>query len=195
MDKDRSGAFMDAVIAIVMTILVLELEKPSAPTWEAFWDIRVSFAAYAVSFLWLASMWSSLHNAWHAVDKVSSRTIWTGIALLFFASLFPYSTSLIAQYFGSGVVQDFYALDVIATMLMLYLIHRSLAKDDPRPETVQYMKHVCSTMMISVVIIIIGAVLGQLLWPPLLALALLVAAVFITVMRKEKNSPDTLQDE
>jgi len=54
---------MDAVIAIVMTILVLELEKPAKPTLEAFWDLRINFAAYALSFLWLAAMWTSLHNA------------------------------------------------------------------------------------------------------------------------------------
>lgn len=57
MSKERLGAFMDAVIAIVMTILVLELEKPAKPTLEAFWNLRINFAAYALSFLWLAAMW------------------------------------------------------------------------------------------------------------------------------------------
>ena len=95
MNKDRLGAFMDAVIAIVMTILVLELEKPSAPTLEAFLALRLNFAAYALSFLWLAAMWTSLHNAWHAVDKISNRTMWLSMGLLFFSSLFPYATSLV----------------------------------------------------------------------------------------------------
>ena len=88
MNKDRLGAFMDAVIAIVMTILVLELDKPAAPTLQAFWDLRINFAEYALSFLWLAAMWTSLHNAWHVVDKISGRTMWLSMGLLFFSSLF-----------------------------------------------------------------------------------------------------------
>ena len=62
MSKERLGAFMDAVIAIVMTILVLELEKPAAPTLAALCALRINFAAYALSFLWLAALWTSLHH-------------------------------------------------------------------------------------------------------------------------------------
>ena len=116
---------MDAVIAIVMTILVLELEKTAAPTLEAFWKLRINFAAYALSFLWLASMWTSLHNAWHVVEKISNRTMWLSMGLLFFSSLFPYATSLVASYFFSRVVQGFYGLVVIATTVMMILIYRS----------------------------------------------------------------------
>ena len=90
---------MDAVIAIVMTILVLELEKPAKPTLEAFWNLRINFAAYALSFLWLAAMWTSLHNAWHVVDKISNRTMWLSMGLLFFSSLFPYATVFVALAF------------------------------------------------------------------------------------------------
>lgn len=50
MPKDRLAAFTDAVLAIIMTVLVLELERPAAPTLEAFWELRGSFFAYALSF-------------------------------------------------------------------------------------------------------------------------------------------------
>jgi len=94
--KERLGAFMDAVIAIVMTILVLELEKPAKPTLEAFWDLRINFAAYSLSFLWLAAMWTSLHNAWHVVDKISNRTM----CLSIFASTFEvvFSPTIMPMY-------------------------------------------------------------------------------------------------
>ena len=55
MSKERLGAFMDAVIAIVMTILVLELEKPAKPTLEAFWDLRINFATYQLKNRRIAS--------------------------------------------------------------------------------------------------------------------------------------------
>ena len=184
MSKDRLGAFMDAVIAIVMTILVLELEKPASPTIGAFWDLRINFAEYALSFLWLASMWTSLHNAWHVVGQISNRTMWLSMALLFFSSLLPYSTSLVAGYFTSRVVQGFYGLIVIATTVMLVLIYRSLAKDDRRPETIRYMGRVCRLLMIDIGIKIAGAVLGVLLWPPLVSIGILAAAIFTTIMRR-----------
>ena len=118
MNKDRLGAFMDAVIAIIMTILVLELEKPSEPTLEAFCNLKINFATYALSFLWLAAMWMSIHNAWHEVEQISNRTIWLGMGLLFFASLFPYATSLVATYF---TVNGFLAVDVLIKVLCAVL--------------------------------------------------------------------------
>lgn len=184
MSKERLGAFMDAVIAIVMTILVLELEKPAKPTLEAFWNLRINFAAYALSFLWLAAMWTSLHNAWHVVDKISNRTMWLSMGLLFFSSLFPYATSLVSTWFSSRVVQGFYGVIVIATTVMLILIYKSLAKDDPREGTVKYMRTVNGFLMIDVGIKIVGTVTGVLFWPPLVSIGVLVAAVFIMVARK-----------
>ena len=184
MSKDRLGAFMDAVIAIVMTILVLELEKPAKPTLEAFWDLRINFAAYALSFLWLAAMWTSLHNAWHVVDKISNRTMWLSMGLLFFSSLFPYATSLVSTWFSSSVVQGFYGVIVIATTVMLILIYNSLAEDNPHESAVKYMKTVNGSLIIDVGIKIAGTVIGVLFWPPLVSIGVLVAAVFIMLARR-----------
>ena len=184
MNKDRLGAFMDAVIAIVMTILVLELQKPSEPTLAAFWNLKINFAAYALSFLWLAAMWTSLHNAWHVVEKISNRTMWLSMGLLFFSSLFPYATSLVSTYFTSRVVQGFYGIVVIATTVMLMLIYRSLAKDDGRVETAAYMKKVVGFLTVDLCIKIAGTVAGVLFWPPLVSIGVLAAAVFIMIARR-----------
>lgn len=183
MNKERLGAFMDAVIAIVMTILVLELEKPAGPTLEAFWDLRINFAAYALSFLWLAAMWTSLHNAWHVVSRIGKRTMWLSMGLLFFSSLFPYATSIVSTYFMSRVVQGFYGIIVIATTVMLILIYGSLAKDDDREVTAEYMGRVRGLLLIDVGIKVAGTVLGVIFWPPLVSVGVLAAAVFIMIMR------------
>ena len=175
---------MDAVIAIVMTILVLELEKPAEPTLEAFWDLRIHFAAYALSFLWLAAMWTSLHNAWHVADQITNRTMWLSMGLLFFSSLFPYATSLVSNYFTSKVVQGFYGIVVILTTIMMILIYRSMAKDDARETTVNYMNTVSGFLMIDVGIKILGTVIGIIFWPPLVSVGILAAAVFIMFARR-----------
>ena len=64
MEKERLVTFTDAVLAIIMTILVLELKKPTEPTLAQLWALRESFLAYALSFFWLGSMWIALHNTW-----------------------------------------------------------------------------------------------------------------------------------
>ena len=119
MDKERLSAFTDAVLAIVMTILVLELDKPEAPTIRAFMDLKESFISYALSFFWLGAMWAELHQEWHQIKKVSNSVVLWSIILLFFASLIPYTTSLVYKYFMNSVIQCFYGFDVILIRIFI----------------------------------------------------------------------------
>ena len=81
---------------------------------------------------------------------------------------------------------------MIATTIMLILIYRSLAKDDERPDTVHYMRHVCNLLLIDLGIKVAGTVLGVLLWPPLVSIGILAAAVFIAVMRR--GNPEVIRE-
>lgn len=114
MGKERLTAFSDAVLAIVMTILVLELNLPSAPTLGALWELRISFFSYALSSFWLGTMWTNLHNEWHAVEHVSKSVIWWNLILLFFSSLIPYATSFVNLHFYNTTAQIFYGTVVLS---------------------------------------------------------------------------------
>lgn len=83
MEKERLGAFIDAVLAIVMTILVLELEKPKTFDVQGLWELRTNFLAYAISFFWLGAMWANIHAASHLIQKISQKTVWATIVMLF----------------------------------------------------------------------------------------------------------------
>ena len=87
MEKERLVTFTDAVLAIIMTILVLELKKPTEPTLAQLWALRESFLAYAMSFFWLGSMWINLHNTWSKANIISTKVIGWNIVLLFLLSL------------------------------------------------------------------------------------------------------------
>lgn len=89
MNKDRLAAFTDAILAIIMTILVLELEKPSEASWEAVWALRQSFASYIISFFWLGAMWVNLHSQWQRIKRIDNRVVWCSIAMLFLHPSFP----------------------------------------------------------------------------------------------------------
>lgn len=75
MSKERLVVFTDAVIAIIMTILVLDLEKPSPVTLESLWELRTSFFAYALSFFWIGIMWVNMHTGWHDVKKIDNKVV------------------------------------------------------------------------------------------------------------------------
>lgn len=83
MSKDRLVAFTDAVIAIIMTILVLELQKPASMTWSAVWDLRMNFFAYTISFFWIGTMWVNMHRAWDRIEKINNKLVWISMLLLF----------------------------------------------------------------------------------------------------------------
>ena len=115
MSKERVVAFTDAVLAIIMTILVLDLDKPDPLTWSGFGKLWPQFLAYAFSFFWLGSMWVHLHIEWSGVKLVDQPVLWTSITLLFFCSLIPYSTSLVA---GNVLSWDL-AIKIVGIMITL----------------------------------------------------------------------------
>jgi uncharacterized membrane protein len=92
MSKERLTPFTDAVLAIVMTILVLEIEQPEEATWHAIFEMRQSYLAYAISFFWLAAMWNNHHHIFQLVTRIDGRVLWVNMGMLFAASIFPYST-------------------------------------------------------------------------------------------------------
>ena len=115
MSKERVVAFTDAVLAIIMTILVLDLDKPDPLTWSGFGKLWPQFLAYAFSFFWLGSMWVHLHIEWSGVKLVDQPVLWTSFTLLFFCSLIPYSTSLVA---GNVLSWDL-AIKIVGIMITL----------------------------------------------------------------------------
>jgi uncharacterized membrane protein len=131
MSKERLQAFTDAVLAIIMTILVLELEAPKEMSFSGFWELRASFFSYALSFFWLGSMWVTNHNEWHYVRKIKPNTVWWTIIMLFFASLFPYTTSLVDTHFNNPFAQGLYGIVVLLVSLANVKLSHSLTANDP----------------------------------------------------------------
>jgi uncharacterized membrane protein len=92
MSKSRLEAFSDGVIAIIITIMVLELRPPHEATVEALRPLVPVFLSYALSFVFLAIYWNNHHHMLHAVHKVSGAALWANVHLLFWLSLIPFVT-------------------------------------------------------------------------------------------------------
>lgn len=118
MGKDRLVAFTDAVLAIVITILVMDLHLPLQPTPAALWALRENFFAYGVSFFWIGAMWINLHNQWHRAKRITTRVAWHSILMLFFFSLLPYVTR-----FAGDNLQSMFALVLYWAVSLLATIN------------------------------------------------------------------------
>jgi uncharacterized membrane protein len=121
-------AFSDGVIAILITIMVLELHRPSGPS---FADLRATYPsllAYVLSFVYLGIYWNNHHHLLMALKKVSGAMLWANLALLFSLSLFPFATAWMAEngfatdtVAGYGVVTALSAMTF--TVLQIVIVH------------------------------------------------------------------------
>lgn len=180
MQKERLIAFTDAVLAIIMTILVLELEKPAEASVAAFWELRWNFFAYALSFFWLGSLWIGLNSIWEKVRKVSSAVVWWNMTLLFAASLIPYATSLVSAHFQSRVMQGFYGVTVIVMTSVNYVLHKVIDKPNRDvPELLSATAAYRALLLPDILIKTLGLVIAFAFWPPAMMFSVLFAAVFI----------------
>jgi uncharacterized membrane protein len=93
----RLSAFSDAVIAVIITIMVLELKTPDLPTFAALWPLWPTAVSYAVSYLFIAIIWVNHHHLLRFAGKATPRLIWVNFAHLFAVSLVPFATAWIAR--------------------------------------------------------------------------------------------------
>ena len=93
MRTSRLEAFSDGVLAIIITIMVLELHIPEEPTLHALGDSATGFLTYALSFVYVGIYWSNHHHMFQVVEAISGTVLWANLHLLFWLSLFPFSTA------------------------------------------------------------------------------------------------------
>jgi len=97
MTKSRVEAFSDGVIAIIITIMVLELKVPHDSSWEALRSLWPVFVSYVVSFIMLGIYWGNHHHLIHTIKEVSSGIMWANLHLLFWLSLIPFATAWMGE--------------------------------------------------------------------------------------------------
>ncbi len=97
MNRARLEAFSDGVIAILITIMVLEMKVPHGDTWSALEGIWPVFLSYVLSFVYLGIYWNNHHHLMHTVDRVSARIMWANLHLLFWLSLVPFATGWMGE--------------------------------------------------------------------------------------------------
>jgi uncharacterized membrane protein len=124
MNKNRLEAFSDGILAIIITIMVLELKVPHNPTWKNYLDSYPVFASYALSFVFVGLYWSNHHHLFHTVSMVNNKVLWLNMFVLFWESLIPFVTATMGENHFSSITVTLYALVMTAsTIAHVFLVN------------------------------------------------------------------------
>jgi len=129
MSTGRMEAFSDGVIAILITVMVLELPKPHGVTWSALHDSLPVLLAYVLSFVYLGIYWNNHHHMLQATHRVSGGILWANLHLLFWLSLVPFTTSWLGENRLATVPAAAYGIDLLAAAVAYYLLERLIIRD------------------------------------------------------------------
>ena len=130
MTTGRLEAFSDGVIAIIVTIMVLELRAPAQPTFAALAKVAPVFLSYGLSFLVVAIMWVNHHHLIHAVHHATARLLWSNLNLLFWMSLVPFVTDFLGKNYRQPMAVALYGLDLSLCGMAFYLLRLELVDQD-----------------------------------------------------------------
>ena len=152
MNKNRLEAFSDGVLAIIITIMVLEFKIPESPSWASLGPLAPVLISYIISFLLLGIYWGNHHNLLHGLKKVNSSILLSNLLLLFCLSFVPFATGWMgANHFESNTI-ILYAIVIILCGLSYGLLQKSILKTlDPHSEIVKAIKGQDKKVIISAI--------------------------------------------
>ena len=133
MPKGRVEAFSDGVIAILITIMVLDLKAPASTSLDALRAVAPTFLTYVLSFIFLGIYWSNHHHLFHTVDRVNGRILWANLHLLFWLSLVPFMTGWMGEHSSESSPTAAYGVVLLlAGASYLILTRTIIAAGGPR---------------------------------------------------------------
>ena len=122
-------AFSDGVIAILITVMVLELPTPHGTEWNALHEALPVLLCYVLSFVYLGIYWNNHHHMLQATDRVTGGILWANLHLLFWLSLVPFTTSWLGENHLAAVPAAAYGIVLLAAALAYYLLQTLIVRD------------------------------------------------------------------
>ncbi len=126
MGKTRLEAFSDGVLAIIITIMVLELKVPHGDTLEALMPLIPTLLSYVLSFIYIGIYWNNHHHMFHAVNHVTGPIMWANLHLLFWLSLFPFATGWLSENHFAALPTALYGIVLLAAAIAHMLLQQTI---------------------------------------------------------------------
>jgi uncharacterized membrane protein len=128
MGKGRVETFTDGVIAIIITIMVLELKVPHGDDFKALLPLWPTFLSYVLSFIYVGIYWNNLHNMFHTVQKVDGHVLWANLHLLFWLSLMPAGTAFMGENHFAPFPTAIYGVDLVMCAVAYVILGLTLRR-------------------------------------------------------------------
>jgi uncharacterized membrane protein len=124
MEKNRMEAFSDGVIAIIITIMVLEMKVPLGDQLSALKPIVPVFLSYVLSFVYVGIYWNNHHHMLHSTKRVSGGMLWANLHLLFWLSLFPFATGWVGENHFASTPTAAYGVVLLMAAIAYWILQR-----------------------------------------------------------------------
>jgi len=129
MGSSRLEAFSDGVIAIIITIMVLELKVPQGADFQSLWPLLPVFLSYVLSFVYLGIYWNNHHHMLQATERIDGRVLWANLHLLFWLSLIPFATGWMGEnHFTAAPTALYGVVLLMAALAYVGLQHTIIAR-------------------------------------------------------------------
>jgi uncharacterized membrane protein len=130
MSKERLAAFSDGVIAIIITIMVLELKVPHGADWASLLALWPIFLSYVLSFIYIAIYWNNHHHLLHTFTRVSGRILWANTHLLFWLSLIPFATGWMGENDFATLPTAIYGIALLMPAVAYYILQLAILRSE-----------------------------------------------------------------
>nr|HEX4634747.1 TMEM175 family protein [Rhizomicrobium sp.] len=128
MEKDRLLAMTDGVVAIIITIMVLELKAPAGEDLQSLHALWPVFFAYVLSFVYVAIYWNNHHHYFHLVPRVNGAVLWANFHLLFWLSLIPFSTAWLGEHAFEPIPTALYGISLLTPALAWVIMQKVIIR-------------------------------------------------------------------
>ena len=132
MGTGRLEAFSDGVLAIIITIMVLEMKVPHDASLAALWSLWPIFLSYILSFVYLGIYWNNHHHMLHATQRVSGAILWANLHLLFWLSLVPFVTGWMGENHFAPAPTAFYGIVLLMAAIAYWILQRAITAEQGR---------------------------------------------------------------
>ena len=185
-DTERFEALVDAIIAIIITIIVLEIPTALNGTLAALLELKIEFIAYAVSFIVCFNVWNFTYNLFSIVNKINYKSIWSIASALFFLSLVPYLTTFVAGNFHSFVPQCLYGVNFIIINICSFIATREMKEIDQSNRFLQEAFQNYNTYFLNILFTFVFIIIGYLYYPPVIVLSCIFTIIITWIFMLKK---------
>ena len=184
MTKERMAAFSDGVIAVIITIMVLEMKVPLGSGLEALWPLASVFGSYVLSFVYVGIYWNNHHHLLHAVRSIDGRILWANLHLLFWLSLIPFCSGWMGEnHFGTLPVA-LYGAVLLMCGIAYYILSRLLIAHHGRESSLAVALGSDHKGIVSLVLYTVAIPLSFFSTPGAFAIYVFVAAIWFIPDRR-----------